>query len=219
MLDVHSPIHLSQLSDVRVYPDTTDSSTFYALPVRPAVEDLELTLTGRKVRGRFEAERGVVSLTTVLTLAESDRQRVERLLTQRAEGMPVRLAPVTWAGGRVVVTLLPGLTLEGSPSLYGDNRCSLQRKLDEPSARELEKAWGRGLPDAQAEYLLQLGGTPSSARRSFRLESSTRVVDGVEEHAAAARGRTERRAGGSAQELRFAGSLDGEAGAVRRIGM
>ncbi|MEM7052530.1 MAG: hypothetical protein AAF604_22900 [Acidobacteriota bacterium] len=220
MLDPHRPIAVAGLSGVRVYTDTRDASTFYALPASPVVEDLELTLTGQRQAAGFQVSGGVVSLTTTLSLEAALRRRVEKRLMQQAGGRPVRLAPATWSAGAVEVRLIPRVTLAGRPALYGDNRCALQAKLDAASARELEQAWEGGLRDAQVEYRLTSGATPGTTRRSLRFESSRRTSDGREQRTVTEKTSSSRRSAGSAAELRFAGPLrGGRLGSVRRIGM
>jgi hypothetical protein len=131
-----------------------------------------------------------------------------------------------WSAGAVEVTLAPGVVLEGRPSLYADNRCALQKRLDADAASRLEEAWADGLPGAEAVYRLTAPGSPGAARFEWHAATSSRSSSGPGGTAdgtatAAASATAERRAGGGPAEVRLAGPLAPGAGpgAVTRITM
>lgn len=232
MLDPAQPIDLPELPGVRVWGDSRDPATFYALPARPRLAvgtdgspELRLTLFGRRSEGRFEVEGALVAATVELVLGADELGRVGRALARRGGGAP-RLAPAVWSSGTVEVTLAPGVVLEGRPSLYGDNRCALQTRLPADAARRLEKAWDDGLPGAEAVYRLTAPGTPGAVRLAWHSRTASRSAAGpggsvTGSATAGVSASGERRAGGEPAEIRLAGPLAPPAGPgpVSRITM
>jgi hypothetical protein len=82
-----------------------------------------------------------------------------------------------FVAGSVAVRLTPDLTLEGSPSLVGDNRCSFSLRLDRDPAVALRSAWERGLPDASIRYDLTPRHSPGTASRIDVRRSETTTGD------------------------------------------
>jgi hypothetical protein len=89
MLDPAKPIDLPELPGVRVWGDSRDPATFYALPARPRLAlgavgspELRLTLYGRRSEGRFEVEGGLVAATVVLG---ADRDRLRATISRETD--------------------------------------------------------------------------------------------------------------------------------------
>jgi hypothetical protein len=122
MLDPAKPIDLPELPGVRVWGDSRDPATFYALPARPRLAlgadgspELRLTLYGRRSEGRFEVEGGLVAATVVRELGAPELQRVSRARGRRSGVTPPR-APAGWSGRAVLVSGGPGGVQEGRPA-------------------------------------------------------------------------------------------------------
>jgi hypothetical protein len=79
-----------------------------------------------------------------------------------------------WLDGRVRVELVDGLGAEGSPSMIGENSCSLALEIGAEHIAEVLAAWDDGLPDARATYQVSVqSAVQASASARLRVEGRT----------------------------------------------
>jgi hypothetical protein len=86
------------------------------------------------------------------------------------------LLAIDWLDASVDVKLTPGLSLSGTPSLSGDNRCSFSGNFDADQARVLADALARGLPEGIITYHGRLRTRPDASSTTTTLSrESTRI--------------------------------------------
>jgi hypothetical protein len=197
MLDLNDPLALDDVPDVIVYRDAAAKTAFYALPARPRIAmdeqgtpQLSLMAYGKRTQAGFKATGGILTLTTALQLMPEETQRVRASLTKRlARDFPQppdtpplepELRPIEWLKGSVELTLVPGVSLTGSPSLFGGNQCAFSANLDARQIEPLLKAWKKRLPGSSITYRLapNTGGPASGTTHVSTFESWT--ANGVE---------------------------------------
>jgi hypothetical protein len=171
---------------VVVFGDDRDPAAVYALAAAPRIArdeqgrpELSLVLYGaRGADGRFEARGGLVSLTTTTGIEPAEERAVLDARARRAApgSAPTRRS-ADFTEGRVSVRLTPDVSLEGAPSLVGDNRCSFSVRLDRDPAVALRSAWDRGLPDASIRYELTPRPSPGATSRVEVRRSETATRD------------------------------------------
>jgi hypothetical protein len=169
MLDPRQLVDLPVDVGCTVYADDRLPGGFYVVPTAPRIaigEDgrpaLQLTVYGHRQTTGFDPSGALLTMTTVLSLPAERRDRVVTLLRQRlqatwpadSDGPPPQPTLFTpeWVGATVEVRLTPGITVSGTPSLSGDNRCSLSANFDATQARTLDGAWADRLPDGIISY-------------------------------------------------------------------
>lgn len=192
MLDPTGRFTLPELPGVLVFPDDRLETGFYAIPEVPrvAVDDggapqISLMLYGRKKGAELEITGGLLALTTTLQLTPAEEETLRRAMPRKLAELhppapdapppvPQRLSP-EWLEAEVMVRLIPGLELQGKPSMTGTNVCSFQLKLAAGQAKELEKAWKGGLRDAAASYRLAVRAAPR-AGSTYEMRSASKVT-------------------------------------------
>jgi hypothetical protein len=199
MLDPTRRFTLPELPGVLVFPDDHLETGFYAIPEVPrvAVDDggtpqISLMLYGRKKGTELEVTGGLLALTTTLRLTPAEEETLRRAMPQKLAELhppapdapppvPQRLSP-EWLEAEVKVQLIPGLELQGKPSMTGTNVCSFQSKLTADQAKDLQKAWKDGLRDAKTSYRLAVRAAPragSTYEMTSQLSSQVSSFDGI----------------------------------------
>jgi len=189
MLDPAARLDVPGFPQASVFRDHQQERTYYVVPWTGAIA---IDAGGRPecrlllfVKGEPDsiATGGQLTLTTTLSVADSDLEAIKRsieasLTPPAVPGQPlpppvvVQLATPDWASGRVTVSLAPGLLLTGQPSLGGQNRCALVSSLTPEGARALQDRWRRGLPDARITYdMVMRVATSQSASATARHDS------------------------------------------------
>jgi hypothetical protein len=191
MLDPSRRVEVPGFPQASVYRDHQQERTYYVVPWSAAIatdaggrsECRLLLFVKREQGGASIATGGQLTLTTTLSVSESDLAAIERsiaasLTPSAIPNQPppppvvVQVVNPDWASGRVTVTAVPGLVLTGQPSLGGRNRCVLMASLSADGARALKDRWARGLPDARIVYEMTMRVAASqSASGSARRET------------------------------------------------
>jgi hypothetical protein len=190
MLDPARRLDIPEFPQARVYRDHQQERTYYVVPWSASIAidaggrpECRLLLFVKGEPDNRIATGGQLTLTTTLSVADSDLASIERSIVAKLtppaapdEPPPppvvVQIANPDWASGRVSVNLAPGLVLTGQPSLGGRNRCALMSSLTAEGARALQDRWHRGLPDARIVYdmVMRVAAT-ASASGSVRRET------------------------------------------------
>ena len=191
MLDPTGRFTLPELPGVLVFPDDRLETGFYAIPEVPrvAVDDggtpqISLMLYGRKKGTKLEVTGGLLALTTTLQLTPAEEETLRRAMPRKLAELhppapdapppvPQRLSP-EWLESEGKVQLIPGLELQGKPSMTGTNVCSFQSKLTADQAKDLQKAWKDGLRDAKTSYRLAVRAAPR-AGSTYEVRSASEV--------------------------------------------
>lgn len=170
MLNPSSAFMLAALPSILIYTDHAVAGRFYVMPNAPRIARdaaglplISLLLYGRGQGSQRKLMGGMFTLTTDLALTAAEQSLlVESLKVHLVEtGAPCttpneQLTPEVmnpeWLDGTVQVQLTSTLSVSGTPSLLGDNRCTLSLNLNAENAQSLQKAWEEGLPDATVTY-------------------------------------------------------------------
>lgn len=183
MLDPHQPVALPGIP-VRAFRDDRRPQAFYLAPAAPGVARDEygqpavnLTVYGRQVSGRFEAQGGVFTLTTELQVDRAAEQRARAALSQWLAGEsddapPVEILAIEWLTGEVTVRLTDSLALSGRPSLTAPNSCAFNERIGREVIGALVEAWRGGLPNGRIEYALR-------ARTAASLTATSQTGEGT----------------------------------------
>lgn len=172
---------------VRAFPDDVRSGAFYLVPVAPSIArddqgrpEVSFMVYGRRQNEAFRSQGAVLTLTTKLSVSESEQQEARLSIQRRIAGgcevteLPsVEINAVDWLDGSVAVSLLDGVQLTGRPSLTGPNHCAFNLRLTEQAATALARAWHDGLPGARIRYDMRVrskqapGGAPLVVEGAF----------------------------------------------------
>lgn len=173
MLDQAQSFTLPEWPGVVVYPDQSNAKQFYAFPLHPRVARdesgaplIDLMVFGRKVDGRLNVSGGQCTMTVDLGLSPKEQAGLEYQL----KGSVVH---PDWVEGEVVVELLPGLSVSGTPSMMGTNQCTLMAGLSAAQAEQLQKAWADGLRDATIRYRVTMRAATGKSVQERRTQSFT----------------------------------------------
>jgi hypothetical protein len=192
VLNPHAELAVPAEFDLLAYRDTEDPALIYAVPTTPR--------WARKANGRAavslmvylrKADRtavgGQLIITLDLHLAREELEGLSQLARipvapGEVEPPPPKVIFPNWLDGRVRVELVDGVGAEGSPSMVGENSCSMAVEIGAEHIAEVLAAWEDGLPQARATYqVLVQSAVQASASARLRVEGRTmqhrRIVD------------------------------------------
>ncbi len=175
MLDAASPLPVPGV-EVLAWADLDSVDVVWALPARPRLAlaadggaDASLMLYRRGAGS--PPDGGQLSLTVDLALSAGEREAAAAAGAARRpaptdpdeQRPPVEVRTPQWLDATVHAELLPGLTVDGRPTLMGDNTCMLTVQLDATQAAGVQDAWADGFPEATVELRGTVDGTYSAA--------------------------------------------------------
>lgn len=171
MLDVNRQIHIPGYANLVIYADreSTDRVYGFALPHLSELDSMVL-LTYQK---KNTIVGGQLSLTISLGLLDSELNAVQAFLVVE-DGSPVRLIAPSWTDGKVTVKVGDIITLNGKPSLIGDNVCSLNAMLSAEEADAVSDLWNSSDGRLTLEYDVEFLGQ-NSIESIYTPDSSTTV--------------------------------------------
>jgi hypothetical protein len=174
------------------YRDTEDPTLVYAVPTAPRLARTPdggaaaslLVYLHKEDRTPFG---GQLNITLDLHLGQSELEKLSQLAKipvapGEAEPPPPQVTLPYWLEGRVLVELVDGVVAEGSPSMIGENSCSLAVQIGAEHIAEVLAAWDDGLPDARATYQVSVqSAVQASASARVRLQQRTTQYHGIVE--------------------------------------
>ncbi len=138
MLDANKQIHIPGYPNLLLYADRESPDCVYGFTApHLSASDSMVLLTYLK---KNTVVGGQLSLTISTGLLDSERNAVQDSLVVE-DGPPVRLIAPSWTDGRVTVKIADIMTLNGKPSLIGDNVCSLTAMLSAEEAGAVSDLW------------------------------------------------------------------------------
>ena len=193
MLNPHAELAVPAEFDLIAYRDTEDPALVYAVPTTPRLARtpdggpaaslmVYLHKAGRTAFG------GQLSITLDLHLGRKELEELSQLARipvapGEVEPPPPRVTFPYWLDGRVLVELVDGVGAEGSPSMIGENSCSLAVEIGAEHIAKVLAAWVDGLPDARATYQVSVqSAVQASASARLRVEGRTMQHRGIVEH-------------------------------------
>lgn len=193
MLNPHAELAVPAEFDLLAYRDTEDPALIYAVPTAPRWARMA---NGRAAASLMvylhKADRtafgGQLIITLDLRLAREEHEGVSQLARLpvapgEVEPPPPKVTFPHWLDGRVRVELVDGLGAEGSPSMIGENSCSLALEIGAEHIAEVLAAWDDGLPDARATYQVSVqSAVQASASARLRVEGRTMQHRGNVDH-------------------------------------
>jgi len=188
MLDASNPVVVSG-AEVLAWADLAGPDVVWALPTRPRLAvasdggpDAALMLYRRGAGN--PPDGGQLSLTVDLALTAREREVAAAAGAARRpapkdpdeEQPPVEVRTPQWLDATVHAELVPGLTVDGTPTLMGDNTCLLTAQLDAAQAADVQAAWDDGFPDATIELRGTVDGARSAAATATVSGQATRTA-------------------------------------------
>jgi hypothetical protein len=193
VLNPHAELAVPAEFDLLAYRDTDDPALIYAVPTTPR---LARTPDGAAAASLMvylhKADRtafgGQLSITLDLHLGQEELEELSQLARipvapGDVEPPPPKVTFPYWLGGRVRVEVVDGVGAEGSPSMIGENSCSLAVEIGPAHIAEVLAAWDDGLPVARATYQVSVqSAAQASASARLRVEGRTMKRWRVFEH-------------------------------------
>jgi hypothetical protein len=193
VLNPHAKLALPPELGLIAYRDTEDLALVYAVPTAPRLARtpdggaavslmVYLSKAGRTAFG------GQLSITLDLHVGRAELEKVSQLA--RIPVAPGEVEPPApqvilpdWLDGRVLIEVVDGVGAEGSPSMIGENSCSLAVEIGADHIAEVLAAWDDGLPDARATYQVSVqSAVQASASARLRVEGRTMQHRGNVDH-------------------------------------
>lgn len=177
MLDSTQQIRLPDYPQLVIYPDREAADRYYVFSQPRLAETDGISLLTYAKAG--VAMGGQLSLTTSLGLTVEERAGVEAALCAD-DAPPARLLAPQWTGGNVTVRVGkqandPVLTLTGTPSQLGDNRCALSASLSAEQAKAVGKLWRSSDPWLHIAYDTQFVGQ-DAAETTYQVLKNQRIT-------------------------------------------
>jgi hypothetical protein len=187
MLNLDAELKPPPQAGVRAFPDDTRPSTYYLIAAAPSIArddqgrpEVSFMVYGRRRDEGFHSQGGILTLTTALSVSQTDQQKARLSIQRRVSGahqsgesVSIELNAVEWLSGAVAVSLIKEVQLTGRPSLTGPNNCAFSVRLNEQAATALARAWHDGLPGARIRYDMRVrskqspGGAPLVVEGAF----------------------------------------------------